>query len=293
MAPTSNRRPGFSRRAQSNRFFTVVLALAGAVVAAVLLAFSILSPTAFSPLRAGVGVVTTPISSAGAWVVRGIGAIPDDIVSYFAVRQENARLRRELTDARALITRARALAYDNRRLTALLKLRDTSTNIVTTARLVSSSASSTRRYGVLDAGLIQGVRAGMPVRDASGLIGRVVEAGPSAARVLLLTDPESVVPVRRTRDGLPAIATGRGDGLIDVKPVTLGTGTLDPGDMVVTTGTGGLYPPDIPVARIRDRLRDGAIGEGYAAPDRLDAAVVLRPYVMMLPPPPEGGIKRK
>ncbi|MGC8170129.1 rod shape-determining protein MreC, partial [Salmonella enterica] len=68
-----------------------------------------------------------------------------------------------------------------------------------------------------------GVATGQPVRGPEGLIGRVLETGPNSARVLLLIDPESVVPVRRTRDGMPALAAGRGDGLIDVKSVALAT----------------------------------------------------------------------
>jgi rod shape-determining protein MreD len=65
--------------------------------------------------------------------------------------------------------------------------------------------------------------AGRAYRATSARPGRAdrpdPETGPNTARVLLITDPESIVPVRRTRDGLPALAAGRGDGLIDVRSV--------------------------------------------------------------------------
>ena len=59
-------------------------------------------------------------------------------------------------------------------------------------------------------------------------------AGPAAARVLLLSDPESIVPVRRTRDGLPAIAIGRGDGAVDIRSVNATDVRFAAGDVFVT-----------------------------------------------------------
>ena len=83
-----------------------------------------------------------------------------------------------MSDARALLLRARSLSYDNRRLKALLQVRDRISDPVVTARLVSSSASSTRRFAILNAGSWQGVRDGQPVRGPEGLIGRILETGP-------------------------------------------------------------------------------------------------------------------
>ena len=113
------------------------------------------------------------------------------------------------------------------------------------------------------------------MRSADGLIGRVIETGRWASRVLLVTDGASNVPVRLVRDGTPAIATGHGDGTIDLKTLEVGRNPFRRGDVLVTSGVGGVYPPDIPVAVVvrvegdrtvakpladpgRDRFRDGA-----------------------------------
>ncbi|WP_443025308.1 rod shape-determining protein MreC [Sphingomonas sp. RB3P16] len=258
--------------------------MAGALVGAVLLALSTLDPVAFAVLRASVAEVTTPVSSGISGVGRWFGGIPGAIGDYIAVRGENAVLRKRLSDQHALFMRARTLNYDNRRLLALLHVREGITEPVVAARIVSSSASSTRRFGILNAGSWQGIASGQPVRGPEGLIGRVVETGPNTARVLLLTDPESVVPVRRTRDGIPALATGRGDGLIDVKSVALTATDFGPGDVFVTTGVGGIYPPNVPVARVQRRGRDAAIARSFAQPDTVDYALVQRAF--MPPPPP-------
>lgn len=279
MAPSRNRRPGFSRRAQYSLFLGYVIAVAGALIGAVLLALSTLDPPAFAALRSTVAVVTTPVSSGIAAIGRGVAAIPSSVTDHFAVRQENARLRKELADNQALLMRARTLSYDNRRLEALLRVRERTATPVIAARLVSSSASSTRRFAVLNAGSWQGVKPGQPVRGPDGLIGRILETGPNTARVLLLSDPESIVPVRRTRDGLPALAAGRGDGLLDIRSASLANVGFEPGDIFVTSGIGGIYSPNIPVARVLKRARDTALARTFAQPDTLDFALVQQAFM--------------
>jgi rod shape-determining protein MreC len=275
---------GFSRRRQYGVFLGYVLAVAGAVVGAVLLVVSTFNPPAFAALRMGVAGVTTPVSTGLATVWNGIVSVPDAIGTWFFVHGENARLKRQIAAQQALLMRARTINYDNRRLRALLQVRERADDVVVTARLVSSTASSGRRFALLNAGRWQGVQPGMPVRGPDGLIGRIVEAGPNAARVLLLSDPESIVPVRRTRDGLPGIAAGRGDGMVDIRSVNTTNVRFERGDVFVTSGTGGIYAPGIPVARIETRGADTVLGLPFTRPDTLDFAIVSRAF-MPLPPP--------
>ncbi|HVI98723.1 MAG TPA: rod shape-determining protein MreC [Sphingomonas sp.] len=286
MAPPKNRRPGFSRRAQYGLFLGYVIAAAGALVGAILLVLSAIDPTGFAALRMSAAEATAPVSTAAASLTRGVVSIPHAIGDHFGTVDENRRLRKQIEANRELLMRARTLAYDNRRLKALLRLRERSSDTIAVARIVSSSGSSTRRFGLLNAGRDQGVREGQPVRGPDGLIGRILEAGPDVARVLFVTDPDSVVPVRRTRDGLPAIATGRGDGLIEVKPVSIGDPLPKPGDVLMSSGTGGIYPPDIPVARVLRVGRDAAIARPLAQPGTLDVALVQRAFFPLPPPLP-------
>lgn len=286
MAPARDRRTGFSRRRQYSVFLGYVLAVAGAVVGLVLLVASTFNPPAFSALRMGVAGVTTPVSTGLATVGSSISGIPNAIGNYFFVKQENVALRADRERTRALLMRARTIAYDNRRLRNLLAIRERSPEPVVTARLVSSSASSGRRYALLNAGRWSGVKPGMPVRGPDGLIGRVVETGPNAARVLLLSDGDSIVPVRRTRDGLPAIAAGRGDGMIDIRSVNATNVRFNAGDIFVTTGTGGIYGPGVPVARVIKAGSDSVMARTFADPDTLDFALVEKVFMPVPPPRP-------
>lgn len=285
MAPPIARRTGFSRRAQYSVFIAYVAAGALALVGAVLVLLAQFNPPAFAAVRAAAAEVTTPVSSAFAWVRRSVaslGSLGDHVGGANEIRALNARIAAD----RATVTRARMIVQENHRLRRLLAVRDADASPVVTARLVSSTAASTRRFATLNAGRLQGVRPGQPVRGPEGLIGRVLETGLNTARVLLLTDAESIVPVRRTRDNLPAIASGRGDGQLDIRSAGSVNAPFRAGDLFVTSGTGGLYPPNIPVAKVGANARDTALGQPFANPDSLDFAIVLPAFLPALPPPP-------
>lgn len=286
MAPPRNRRPGFSRRAQYGLFIGYVGAAGGALIGALLLLLSTFNPQAFAAVRGAFAEITTPIASGFHWVRRSLGGIPQGIGSYFNVHGENARLKKKLADDALAVRHAQTLEQENLRLRGLVKLRDVTTDAIVAARLVNSSSSSTRRYATLNAGSWQGVRRGQPVRDASGLIGQVIETSPNSARVLLLVDPESIVPVRRTRDGLPAIASGRGDGLIDIRSASVSAMGFRPGDAFVTSGTGGVFSPNIPVARVIRTQGDIAIAQPDVNPDALDFAMVQQTFLPEPTPTP-------
>lgn len=279
LAPPRNRRPGFSRRAQYGQFLGYVVLFVGIAIGAGMVLLSTFNPPAFAVVRGAFSEITTPVASALSWARHGVTDAGSGVANYFGVVGENARLRKQLADGQALIDRARTLSIENRRLRVLLDVRDHEPESVVVARLVASSASSTRRYATLNAGSRQGVHAGQPVRGPAGLVGQVVETSLNTARVLLLIDPESVVPVRRTRDGMPAIAAGRGDGLLDIRSASLASVVFREGDIFVTSGTGGIFPPNIAVARVAHDSRDTALARPTANPDAADFVLVQKTFL--------------
>ncbi len=161
---------------------------------------------------------------------------------------------------------------------ATLGLREQLEQTVASGRIVGSSFQSPRRYAIFSVGTNDGVGIGMPVRAADGLVGRVIDAGRTASRVLLVSDRANVVPARTLRGSVPVIATGRGDGTVDIRPLEVGRNPFKRGDIIVTSGTGGLYPPLIPVARVIRLDDDGAIGMPRADPSDASFALVERPF---------------
>jgi rod shape-determining protein MreC len=270
------RRPGFSRRAQFGLFIGYVVAVGGALFALLLLVVYLVDPRGFAAIRGAALDVTTPVSSAGRSVTGFFGGIGDGVSDYFRAGSQNARLNRELAEARRELVRRQSLDYENRRLHALLGLARQTGDEVTLARIVGSSYDAPRRLATLSAGSSSGVATGQPVRAADGLIGRVLETGRWASRVLLITDGASNVPVRMVRDGTPALAVGRGDGTIELRTLEVGQNPFRRGDILVTSGVGGIFPPGVPVARVSGHQGETAIARPLADPARLDFAIVLR-----------------
>lgn len=287
MAPPSSRRPGFSRRAQYGLFLGYVAAIAGILLAVLLLVLAVIDPRGFAALRGAALDGTAPATEGGRGVgdfFRGIGS---GIGDYFRAGSQNAELRAEIERMRNEIVRAQAIDYENRRLKHLLGLAGRIEDEVTIARVVGSSFSSGRRYATLSAGSRSGIQSGMPVRAPEGLVGRVLETGRWAARVLLVTDGASSVPVRLVRDGTPALAVGRGDGTIELRTLEVGANPFQIGDVLVTSGVGGIFPPNIPVARVVRLDGDSAYATPIADPARADFAIVQRPYQ----PAAEGSLE--
>lgn len=273
MARPNDRSPGFSRRAQVGIFTGYVVAALGVVIGAALLVVSLVNPRSFSWARAGAAEVASPVGKAAASGRRGGMDVLGAIGAYFNAGRQNAALRHEVDIARADAIKARFLEQENRRLKALLGVREASPHPVVSARLIGSTASSTRRFAVIAAGSLSGVQVGQPVRSAAGMIGRVLEVGPDTARVLLVTDPENVIPVRRSSDGLPAFVQGGANGKVAIRLINSGITTLRKGDVFVTSGSGGIYTPGVPVAVVTEPNRDG--GTGMLTGDPADADYVL------------------
>jgi rod shape-determining protein MreC len=279
MAPPVNRRSGFSRRAQYSLFATYVLAIAGAVVAGLLLLISIADPTGFAALRNSASETTAPVARFFDSVRRTFSDMGENLSAYFDAASKNRDLNRQVERNKTKLIEADALRLENRRLRALLDLTQSdAANIVVKARLISSTASSSRRIATLSVGSNQGVAPGMPVRGPGGIIGRVIESGPNTAKVLLISDAENIIPVTRVPDGMPALASGMGNGLVMVRPVDLGVNPFKKGDIIVTSGNGGLYPPNVPYAKVIRKTSDGAMAQPLGAPGNSPYVIVMRPY---------------
>jgi rod shape-determining protein MreC len=278
MAPPSTRRPGFSRRAQYGLFFGYVIAVAGVLFAVLLLLIAVIDPTGFAALKGASLDVTKPVTAGGRGVVNFFGGLGGSVSDYFQAGSQNAALRKELAAERQRLIQARVIEGENQHLRALLKLDQDNPGTVAVTRIVGSSFASVRRLATLSAGSIAGVRVGEPVRAAEGLIGRVIESGHFASRVLLVSDGASSVPVRLVRDGTPAIAVGHGDGTIDLKTLEMGKNPFRRGDVLVTSGIGGVFPPGVPVAVVAAVQKDRTVAKPLADPARIDFAMVLPIY---------------
>lgn len=278
MAAPAGPRPGWSRRAQYSLFFGFLAAVAGLLVGLSLLALSLAAPTSYAGVRGVALDATAPVTGALSEVGATVQGLVSGAGNYWDAASQNAKLKRERDELRRQLIRAQALAQENRQLKAALGLREHSRDAVAAGRIVGSSFESPRRFAVLSVGRSDGVEPGMPVRSADGLVGRVVESGRIASRILLVSDRANIVPARILRTGTPVISTGRGDGTVDIRPLEVGRNPFQRGDIIITSGTGGLYPPLVPIARVIRLDDDGALGIPLADPSEASFALVEQAF---------------
>lgn len=270
MAPPSSRRSSYSKKAQYSVFTGYLLAVLGALLGAALLVLSIWQPSSFAPLRGVAGDAVAPAGEGAAAVRTGGNSAWDTVAGFWKAGSQNAALREEVELARIRLAEAEAKEAENERLKALLDLSKGEVKPVAVSRLIGSSAASARRFAYVGVGRVDGVERGMAVRSPRGVVGRVLEVARGSARILLLTDSESVLPVRRASDATPAFVEGRGDGLLRIRLINLGINPIEEGDLFVTSGAGGFYRPDVAVAIVSEVTPDGAIARLIADPSGTD-----------------------
>lgn len=238
-----------------------------------LLVLSRLEHTVIGQLRWHVTEAMTPVLSALLipveplrWVKRQAKQHWDLSDTVVALREENERLRN-------WHWRALELKRKVARLEGLVQVvKDADTQFVT-ARVMANSSGSFVRSVLINAGRDQSIRLGYPVVNANGVVGRIVDSGESAARVLLLTDLNSRVPVRVGSEGVRAILVGDNGPFprLDYLPANA---AIKPGDPVATSGAGGIFPIGLQVGHVR-KDRRGLRVEPAARLDQLEYISVL------------------
>ena len=272
------RRSSYARRDQNLALIGAVVTGAVLATALLLLVLSRVNPDYSARLRAaaidGIAPVWAAVRAPFDLAAGGVDAVGDYIGTVPRARRlaaENAALRRSLQDRDAL-------AAENAALRRLVRVVEPRLGLVAVARFAGASSGSYARTAVVAAGTRDGVFAGQAVRADAGLVGRTVEAGSHAARLLLLTDARSRVPVLVVRTGQAAIAAGVAGPLLEVRDRAGADVPLRRGDRLVTSGAGGLFAPQIPVAVVVD-AGEPARAQPYADPAQLGFVAIYRAYL--------------
>ncbi|MEM1346026.1 MAG: rod shape-determining protein MreC [Pseudomonadota bacterium] len=187
-----------------------------------------------------------------AWVtgpIRVLDEIAADSESFLDVYEQNRALRREIQRLHAWRETARQLEEENAQLRALNNLNLGPRTTFVTGDVIADSGGPFRESALVNVGARDGVIDGSAAVDGVGLVGRVSGVGDGAARILLLTDFSSRIPVIVQPGGRRAIATGDGTPAPRLEFLDADD-PVRPGDLVETSGDGGVFPPDLPVGRV-------------------------------------------
>ena len=209
----------------------------------------------------------TPITKAARMI--------EDFQSYTRIHEQNQELRRELQDMRAWREAAVQLEQENAKLLALNSVRLNPKLTKVTGVVMADGGSPFRQSVLLNVGARDGIMDGWAVMDGLGLVGRISGVGQSTSRVILLSDPGSRIPVTIQTSGQRGILSG--DNAFDPLLTFIETPELvRPGDRVVSSGDGGVFPPEILVGQVT-QTRNGQLRVRLAADlNRLDFLKVLR-----------------
>lgn len=197
--------------------------------------------------------------------------------SYARLYEQNQELRRELQRMTAWKEAAVQLEQENSKLLALNNVRIDPALTSVTGTVMVDSGSAFRQSVLLNVGTQDGVVEGWAVMDGLGLVGRIAGVGRSTSRVVLLTDPSSRIPVIVQPTGERALLTGDNTPLPLLEFIEIGD-NVRPGDRVVTSGDGGVFPSGLLVGQVAQGT-DGRMRLLMAADyGRLEFLRVLRSH---------------
>ena len=226
------------------------------IVVLVLISISVIALDAggFGPVnsvKSGLGTVLSPVRAVGDTVFGPVADAFNGVFNREDLRAENRRLREEVDRLRGEQAQAQEAAAELDEMRRALDLPTYEGITSTHAQVVGGAASNFDRTVQIDKGANAGIRRGMPVITAAGLVGRVVEVSLNSAHVELLTDPDFRVGVKHVLSSDIGVAEGRGTDQPLRVSVGLDASTeIHTGDYFTTSGVEhSLFPPGIPVGR--------------------------------------------
>jgi rod shape-determining protein MreC len=223
----------------------------GTVVAACLLLFTVQTRGHATAAADTLALVTTPIQKGLARVNRAAISVWSTYQDWKDVRADNRRLRDENQKLRVESLQVSETVVENQRLRRLLALQERLPLATVSGEIIAREWGGWVRSLTVNRGRGDRVARLTAVISPEGLIGRVIEVRRDASIVQVLTDPASTVGAHVVRTRTAGIVEGDPRGTMRLKYMAREGGGIRPGDLVVTSGAGGVFPRGIPVGRVR------------------------------------------
>jgi rod shape-determining protein MreC len=231
--------------------------------------------------RQAILFAVSPVIKVTAVTVGGFSRVWLDYVDLRALRDENLRLQREAAILQRRISQLEEQALETQRLQGLLAMRETSQAKYLAARVVGKDATNWFKTILIDRGSQSGLRRNQPVVAPDGVVGRVVEVTPTAAKIQLITDPVSAAGglIQRTR--VTGIVSGNLGAGLKVRYLPL-LADIVVGDEVITSGMGGVFPKGVPLGRVTAvERRSGALFQEATLAPKVDLARLEEVLILM------------
>lgn len=182
-------------------------------------------------------------------ILAGISNVWNGYIALVHVRRENRILRDELDRALNNNHQYREAMAENIRLRKLLQVKEGHPAPTLTAQIIGRDPSLWFHTLTIDRGTSDGIEKGMPVINAEGVVGQIMETSRSTAKVLLAHDPNSAVNALVQKNRVQGIVKGEGSQAYTMLYI-LKNADVEEGDLIVTSGLGGSFPKGIPVGTV-------------------------------------------
>jgi rod shape-determining protein MreC len=173
----------------------------------------------------------------------------EDYIWLVGVKQENIELKAEIERLREINNRYLEYRQENQRLRRLLEFKQQANIMVVPAQIIGKDPSSWFRTVIIDKGSDDGINKNQAVVTHQGVVGHIIETTPSAAKVLLICDQNSSVAVLIQRNRAEGIMVGGRKGRCKINYLAR-TADIQPGDVVITSGLGGIFPKGLMVGKV-------------------------------------------
>lgn len=198
--------------------------------------------------------VTTPVLSVAATPFDAIESAAQGLKNWVVVYQQNQSLKAENRELLKWQAMAKELQVENQKLQRLLNVSPARSPHYVTTTIMSDHGSAYSHAALVGAGSEDGLAEHQAVISERGLMGRIVETGNQHARLLLLTDVNSRIPVMNERTREKMILIGKSNDPPALSYVASDTHAKK-GDRIITSGDGGVFPKNIPVGKIANQDR--------------------------------------
>jgi rod shape-determining protein MreC len=268
--PRSDPRPAVAVRGVLQRF-----ASAGLVMTAVsLLLLGKVDAVLMERFRSAVSDTVAPLLDALATPTEAVGGTIAGVYDLVTLREENSRLRED----RELMLRWQAMALrleaENAALRKLLNLVPEPGARYVTARVIADPGGTFAQSLLVNGGRADGIGIGHAVLSSDGVVGRIVGVAEHSARILMITDLNSRIPVVVMPSGARGVLAGDNTQ----RPRLLHTGAdvrVAPGDQVLTSGDGGAFPPGLRLGIVATVEEGGIAVVPHVSRDRVSYVEVV------------------
>lgn len=203
-----------------------------------------------NPIRNAFTYVAAPVQYGMAEAGRAVRAVTERMRKRDALVEENRALRQENAELRNQIVLLHEAEIENESLRRLLEFkRAAPSQQLLAAEVIGRDPNNLLDYLIVDRGRADGVERNMPVLAADGLIGRISEVAENAATVLLITDPSSSISALVQRSRATGIVQGALGHRLLLRYVAQ-DGSMEPGDIVITSGLGGNLPKNLVIGQV-------------------------------------------